>query len=386
MSWEKYDKGIMINIKKNGTATYKIRCWNPTQQRMIYETFSAPEGLNKIETKKWLEERRSEIEKSIIHNPGYISPKITFSSYFENIYLKKELNIKPKTRHEYLKLYQNHIKGALGRMELVNITNITLSSVQANLREKNVGNSTRLAIHRLIRLVLQYAYEDRLILSNPAMCRGIAPKVEQKEQSVLTAEELQRLLDAVENDDLIWKALIYTAVFTGCRRGEIAGLVWTNVDLDSDQPRIHVDRNVVVVHGCDEKVGTPKTQSSVRDIFVYEPLLSILKEYRATVNGDSGYVFRSFSDPDDPINPDTITAHIKKAGLKAGLNCTPHTLRRTLPSILDRGNVRLKVSQKILGHSSEAVTSRYYVISNNTDRAEGMKIYYDIVNGEKSKK
>ena len=67
MSWEKYDKGIMINIKKNGTATYKIRCWNPTQQRMIYETFSAPEGLNKIETKKWLEERRSEIEKSIIH-------------------------------------------------------------------------------------------------------------------------------------------------------------------------------------------------------------------------------------------------------------------------------------------------------------------------------
>ena len=58
--------------------------------------------------------------------------------------------------------------------------------------------------------------------------------------------------------------------------------------MDDNQPYIHVDKNVVIVKGCENKIGTPKTPSSVRDLVIFEPLLGILKDYR---DFDGGFGF-----------------------------------------------------------------------------------------------
>ena len=379
MAWEKYDTGISINTKKDGTVSYRIQCWDGKSNKTLYDIVDAPHGLNKAQTKKWLRERRAEMMRTIENNLYGLSPKITFSEYFEKVYMSKELNIKPKTMHGYLQLYDKYLKNTIGPLEIREINSIILTNVQKNFKNQGVGDPTRAAIHRLWRLVLQYAFDDRIIDMNPAICRGIAPTVAEKEQSSLSLEDLQRFLDAVDKECPIWRTLIYTEVFTGLRRGELAALTWDDIHLDDEQPYIHVDKNVVVVRGCENKIGTPKTDSSVRDLAIFEPLLSILTEYKDYDTG-TGFVFKGFGDPNEPINPDTITNHIRVLGNRCGIKCTPHTLRRTLASILDKSHVRLKVGQKILGHSSEAVTSKYYVITNRSDRDEGLKTFYDVVN------
>ncbi len=379
MSWEHYDKGIRKNVKKNGEVTYKLECWNNREQKMEYKVVSPPVNLNANELKKWLIEQRIELSKRIGNNTMKMPPKVTFSWYYEQMYLGKELNLKPKTMDGYNQLYERHIKALIGDIEIKNITIPVLVEAQRKLKAQGVGIPTRCAVHRVWRLVLQYAYEDMLIPINPANSRGIAPKPEEKQQPVLSMDEMQRFIQEVNKEDLFWKTLIYTEIFTGIRRGEIAGLMWDDIDLDSNDPRMFLRRNVVIVRGQPLYVGEPKTRSSRRDIKIGEPLISLLREFRKESDFAS-YVFKSSNNPDQPVYPDSITKRFHKISERSGVRCTPHTLRRTLTTVLDREGVSMKVGQMILGHSSESVTARYYLCPDRKDRDAGIDAYYRIVN------
>ena len=216
MSWKRYEKGISVSQKSDGSLTFRLECWDKKLGKTQYDIVRPPADLSKAEMKKWLLKKRADMINTIDNNLPGISPKITFSEYYETVYLKKELNIKPKTREGYERLYCLYIQQTLGPVPLRDIMPVTLSELQSRFRDRGVGNSTRCAIHRLWRLVLQYAVEDRIIPMNPAMCRGIAPKVESKEQPVLTLDQLQRFIEEVDNECPLWRTLIYTEVFTDC--------------------------------------------------------------------------------------------------------------------------------------------------------------------------
>ncbi|MBR6912105.1 MAG: site-specific integrase [Candidatus Methanomethylophilaceae archaeon] len=366
-------------MKKNGDVTYKLECWNNREQKMEYKVVSPPLYLNDNEVKKWLIEQRIELIKCIENNTAKIPSKVTFSWYYEQVYLGKELNLKPKTLDGYNQLYHRYIKGLIGDLEIRNITIFALVEAQRKLKEQGVGVPTRCAVHRVWRLVLQYAYEDMLIPINPANSRGIAPKPEEKQQPVLSMDELQRFIQEVNKEELFWRTLIYTELFTGIRRGEVAGLMWDDIDLDSGDPRLFLKRNVVIVKGQPLYIGEPKTKSSRRDIKIGEPLISLMREFRE--ESDFGlFVFKSANNPDQPVYPDSITKHFHKISERCGVKCTPHTLRRTLTTVLGREGVSVKVGQLILGHSSEMVTSRYYLCPDRKDRDEGIDTYYRLVN------
>lgn len=40
------------------------------------------------------------------------------------------------------------------------------------------------------------------------------------------------IVKALEDVPIKWKAMAYILIDTGCRRGELMGLQWSNVDLD----------------------------------------------------------------------------------------------------------------------------------------------------------
>ena len=379
MSWEHYDTGIRKNQKKNGEVSYKLECWNKREQRMEYEVVNPPINLNKNETKKWLLEQRMELMKRIGNYTKKMPPKVTFSYYYEEVYLKKELNLKPKTMDGYNQVYNRYIKGLIGDLDIKSITISTLVEAQQKLKKQGLGVPTRCAVHRVWRLVLQYAFEDMLIPINPANSRGIAPKPNEKKQSVLTMDELQEFIQEVNSENIYWRAIIYTEIFTGIRRGEVAGLTWEDIDLDGDDPRMFINRNVVIVRGQPLYIGEPKSNASRRDIKVGEPLLSILKEYKEEC-GFAKFVFMSSNNPDQPIYPDSITKHFHKISERCGIKCTPHTLRRTLATLMGRKGVSVKVGQLILGHSSIQVTAKYYLSPDREERDAGIDTYYNLVN------
>lgn len=286
MSWEKYDKGVSINIKKDGTYSFRLYRRNKIKNENEYMIVYPPEGYTKNQVRSWVCEQRLLFEKELQFSKGAFKPKITFSEYFENVYLKKQLNIKPKTRSEYLKLYNNHIKKRIGNLALVEINSIVLSSMQNEMKNDGVGNSTSHHVHTLMKLVLQYAYEDGIIMANPAKNRGVSPKLEKKQQTVLNNNGMITFLEQADKEELIWKALAYVIVYTAGRRGEVAALTWDDVIMEGDDKFINYNKSVSVVNGRVECIGTTKSETSNRIIPIEDPLVGILAEYKRETGGD----------------------------------------------------------------------------------------------------
>lgn len=104
---------------------------------------------------------------------------------------------------------------------------------------------------------------------------------EPKERGTLTLDEVRALLEApIPKRD---RAIIGLGCLAGLRRGEIRGLLWSDVDLDTRT--LHVRHNYVDGEGNKE----PKTKSS-GDVIMLDLLAEILSELKAESR---------FVDPDD---------------------------------------------------------------------------------------
>lgn len=71
---------------------------------------------------------------------------------------------------------------------------------------------------------------------------------------------------------------IATAIYTGARRGEIAGLKWE--DIDFEKRTMYIRRSVVKLAQQEPEIKLPKTISSIRQIAIPQALCDILQELK----------------------------------------------------------------------------------------------------------
>jgi integrase len=87
----------------------------------------------------------------------------------------------------------------------------------------------------------------------------------------LTAEQVRMLFDAVRGDRL--EALYILAVTTGLRQGELLGLKWDDVDLDTGT--LQVRRSLTTAKGG-PVLSAPKTKGSRRSVKLSQTALEAL--------------------------------------------------------------------------------------------------------------
>src|SRR5262245_38754195 len=92
------------------------------------------------------------------------------------------------------------------------------------------------------------------------------------EMRTLTEQDMYRILDHDCRDRHLWTLALY-----GLRRGEIAGLRWTNVDLNAKT--VSVAENRVAV-GKQIVSGTPKSKASNRTLPLPDEVVDVLKAAR----------------------------------------------------------------------------------------------------------
>ena len=136
---------------------------------------------------------------------------------------------------------------------------------------------------------------------------------------------------------LITIQIIRQIALTGCRRGEIIGLKWDEVDTAASCLRLK-----------DSKEG-----ASVRPIGL--PVVEFLEARREKFKGD--YVFPSIvSDAAFGSFPNHWEELFKKSKLS---DVTPHVLRHSFASIAnDLGYTEVTIAA-LMGHSKGSVTSKY---------------------------
>ena len=117
------------------------------------------------------------------------------------------------------------------------------------------------AYHRVLSAVLFRAVKWGYIKDNPAS-RADLPSISNRKATYLDEPDARKLLELLLNEPIKWRALITFDLLSGLRRGELLGLRWQDVDVDSQTITICQTSNYVPTKGV--YVDTPKTASSSR--------------------------------------------------------------------------------------------------------------------------
>jgi len=244
----------------------------------------------------------------------------------------------------------------------------------SDLRARNFAKNTiRLAVTTL-RAVLNAAVEDELIEHNPAQGLGRFVKSEKatREGISLTPKEVEQLRSAAR-DELTWAdyALIFTAVRTGLREGEIAALQWGDIQFGDGER--DTDRYILVQRNYDRrwsrKMLTPKSRKP-RRVDMSRELRRVLLQLRdsrrvsafATGKSDISDELVFPSEAGTPIEMNNFSERVFKPLLsRAGLRRIRfHDLRHTFGSLLIQVGAPLAYVRDQMGHSSIQVTVDIY--------------------------
>ena len=342
--------------KKYKISIYKGRIGN--KEKFDYYTFYG--------TKKEAELKEAEYKASLKNNT-YLTPnKMTINELIKEWLEYKKNKLAIKTYTGYCNLCKN-ISYSIGHIKVTNL-NVKILEDFYNDLINNTNLSTKTIRHyqTLINTMLNDAKKWGYILVNPN--ENIERiKVIKKEIKFYTPEEVNTLLKVLENESLKYRALIYLALDSGARRGEITGLTWNDVDFDNNTININKTTQYVAGVGVFEK--STKNETSNRVVYISDTTMKILKQYRneqlksklklGNKWGNSNRVFTTDYGfdmfPNTPSN--ILTNIIKKYNLKY-INF--HALRHTSISLLANSNVPIQLVSKKAGHSSLKTTTEIY--------------------------
>jgi integrase len=215
----------------------------------------------------------------------------------------------------------------------------------------------------VLRRALHDAMRTGLVTRNVADLAK-PPAKAPKPKPMWTDEQLRRFLSAVEGDPLAPCFNLVAA--TGMRRGEAAGLRWSDIDFGGGT--ISIRRNRVSV-GYHVHEGTPKTYTSARTISVDERTMAVMRDHRRAqrermlANGfrltDEHYVF--CREDGIPYHPESISRCFVRRVKQHGLpHLTFHGLRDLHATLGLQAGVPAKAMSDRLGHSSVAMTLDVY--------------------------
>lgn len=185
-------------------------------------------------------------------------------------------------------------------------------------------------------------------------------KADKLRSKYLEGEELQELLDGMKLEQ--WKMVTQFLALSGLRFGECAAL--TVNDLDMKNKTIHVTKTYDTIN---KVVTTPKTDNSIRDVFMQAELYAFCKSaitYHKKAELQYGYRSKLlFCD----INGGYIEYYAYNKYLKEnaknilGRNITTHVMRHTHTSLMAEAGVPLEVISRRLGHSDSKTTRDIYL-------------------------
>ncbi len=283
-------------------------------------------------------------------------------------------HIRESTQRYYRSFIDRHIIPMLGGIKLTKLTGREIQKMYNEVREhgriresqkdKNPGMSDSYVhgLHTMLHNCLERAVKERLILRNPADdC--IPPKVQKKEMKVLKPEHIGAYLKAAEELDVL--PMFFLELSTGLRKGELAALLWS--DLDQERKTLSVSKQAVGVKGGGVKIVPPKTETSIRTIAVSQEAMDhLLAEHEK--HPDSPYMFPS-PRTGEMYHPDSIKNLHEKILKRAGLeHLRLHDLRHTFATLALQNGVDIKTVSGMLGHYDAGFTLRTY--THATDRMQ----------------
>jgi integrase len=127
----------------------------------------------------------------------------------------------------------------------------------------------------VLRMALKAAVKPyKLIKENPAEDIEISAQTKRK-KCVITPDQMKKIFKYLTPTD---RRIAIYALFTGVRRGEALGLLWSRVDFNVSAAKI--DRSLQRITGKGLKMDDPKSDASNRPLDLPRPIIAMLKQIK----------------------------------------------------------------------------------------------------------
>ena len=224
-----------------------------------------------------------------------IDPKKTLFEDFCKLFLEiKKSELSPGTIVFYTKIINEHLIPTYGKMRM---NEFAIRHVQDYIQfiinkkrqdfhgyGKPMAAATVKRYATVFRSILSLAYKmEYMDIDTRNSRRLVFPPQYRPEVEVYNEKEVKLILSALLEEPIYIRAIIEVAFFTGCRRGEIVGLKWS--DIDFEKHRLYVRRSIYKPHGEKAIEKPPKTKNSLRNMVISQRLVDTLIEYKEYQQG-----------------------------------------------------------------------------------------------------
>ena len=278
-----------------------------------------------------------------------------------------KVSVRPTTWANYGNYLKLYVIPHIGDTRLQDLTALRLNLLYGHLLENGkvrgeggLAPKTIVNVHRMLHRALRDAVRWDMAPRNAAE-DATPPRSRRPGLTVWSPEEMRTFINEVREDR--WYALWLLVATTGMRRGELAGLLST--DLDFAHGRVSPSRPRVSIDGRVQESDT-KTDAG-RRVMALDPMtlraleayVKIWAEERHLLGQQSKLLFVW---PDGtPLHPDTITAmfhkHVKAAGLP---KIRLHDVRHSYATAALKRGISPKIISERLGHTNVAFTLQTY--------------------------
>lgn len=311
-----------------------------------------------------------------VFKPSEATTKEFFNYWFKH-YVK--VNCKLGTQRYYRQILDTHVIPYFGEYKLKQLKPAALQKflnykMMNGFSKNSVGN-----FYGVLSGALKYAvYPCNYIKENP-MTYVSMPKYDEKvkeaaDLKIITLDEFDRIVKRFPQGSSFYIPL-QIGFHTGMRGGEIAALIWENVDFESKTITVkHTLIEVPGPTGPSFELGTPKTKSSYRTITIGQTLIDILQEHKQWQKENRNHYGKWYKESPfvctkengEPITTNTYKYMNRVVNYELQIKFSMHSLRHTHATLLLEASANIKDIQKRLGHSKLATTMDTY--SHVTDK------------------
>ena len=321
---------------------------------------------------------------------------------------KKRGTMTRQNANMYHQKLDGYILPAIGSAKMVQIRPTHLQRVLNAQADMSESHAKKVKI--VLCAMFAQAFVERLIPFDPSENLQMPATVPPGARRSLTDVERAVLLRvAAEHPAGLWVRFLLA---TGMRVGETAPLLVRDLCLDGPTPYVHVGWDIE--SGTNRTVAPPKTDAGTRNVPIPA---SILSELRVHIRGkgQDDYLFpngkgempsmsslqkrwSSFAramdlemgaehtvrghiyDPSDllpngrPRYPDPKDPSRPRNGHRLSPDVTPHCLRHTYCTDLQRSGVPLNVARYLMGHAHISTTAEIYTHTGDEEMALAVKL------------
>jgi integrase len=368
----------MANIEKRGESyRFVVSCGYDVNGKQIKRsmTWKPEKKYTEKQLEKELQKQAALFEEKVLGGSASAGGNMKLVDFIPQYLENVKADISVTTFEKYERIIKTFIVPALGHLKLKDIkplhvqkfvNALSTGDYRQDGKKEPYKPATVRRYYVVLQSIMHNAYRLQLIPSNPTDGDIIKlPSIGEQKTEIFTKQELSAMFAALENESNMFRCLIYLAIATGCRRGELVALEWSDIDFMNGT--VSVSKSAYQITGQPTGIKDTKSHKS-RIIKIPDICISLLKKWKSEqverrFKIGSAWIGNNWifiQDNGSILYPTSPTLMFRKFLKRHNLPHKKfHALRHTSATLALSNGVNIKAVGARLGHSQLSTTNRY---------------------------